>query len=700
MSFKSLNADSWLTVKQMMNTNFKLLKLDDSLRTVISYYQECSLNTLPVVDSSNKLIGVFPKKRLYKALLEGAGLADPCAPYVVYNPIFVSSELTYDEVSLAVRVTRSQVDNVIVVDPSGEVAGLIGTAEYLRGSIDVVARANVILQSLFNANYEAVIIVDNKGYILRINPAAEGMFGKQFAAIKGRHLHDLLPELNIMNKRLLGTKRTINSLPVIINQMPIYENHIYMGTVITILDVSDVEQIAHELEMVKEMQTTLEGVLASSSDAILVSDISGRIKYVNDQASELLMKSPENMVGKAVETILKNKEAGQVLKNGMPEITEGVINGRKRVISHIPIKRDKEGKPLTTGVVTWIYIDDNILTEQVAVKLLSLKQQVDFYRSELEKIGGENSFERIVSLNPELNKIKEDARRIARSSSTVLLTGESGVGKDKFARAIHAASPRTDNPFVKVNCAAIPETLFESELFGYEPGSFTGASKKGKPGYFEQADTGTIFLDEIGDMPLSIQVKILQVLQEKQFMRVGGTSVQTVDVRIIAATNRDLRQAIAKGDFREDLFYRLNVIEFHLPPLRKRPEDVIPLAGMFVEKYNRILGAGITGIARPAQKALKNYDWPGNIRELENAIERAANYTWDGEIEIEHLPAQFQSMPKKSSATEYRAVLSDVDKEIIIETLKKTNGNKSAAARMLNLSRSAFYDKLKKYGLE
>ena len=277
-------------------------------------------------------------------------------------------------------------------------------------------------------------------------------------------------------------------------------------------------------------------------------------------------------------------------------------------MSHIPIKTKNNNEITITGIVSTVFLEDNVLTEEIARKWFSLRQQVEYYRNELEKRGGElSSFDHIVSKNSEFNKIKKDAQRIARSSSTVLLTGESGVGKDMFARAIHAASPRSKCPFVKVNCAAIPESLLESELFGYAPGSFTGASKKGKPGYFEQAHQGTVFLDEIGDMPLSIQVKILQVLQEKEFIRVGGTNNQKVDVRIIAATNRDLREAIAKGGFREDLFYRLNVIEFYLPALKNRSEDILPLAESFIKKYNRILGSNVIGINKDAKDALEHY---------------------------------------------------------------------------------------------
>lgn len=700
----ALDSASWLTVEQMMNKHFQVLHLDDSLRTVIQYYHQFKMSTLPVVDENENLIGVFPKKRLYKALLDGLTLDDPCNPYIVYNPVFVSSDLTYDEISLVVRVTKSQVDYVVVVDSASKVVGMIGTAEYLLKSLNVIMTSSALLESLFRANYEGIIIIDRDGLILRINPAAEKMFGLSLSQIKGLHLKEILPEITISVKRRLGIKQTVKSVPVIINQVPIHEDDVQIGTNITLLDISDVEKIAQELEMVKELQTTLSGVLSASSDGVFISDISGSVRYVNERASQLVSVSSEEITGMPVTTFLQTNSPIQTAKTGTAEVDECNINGRNCIVSHIPIKKNDEEGIEISGVVSTVYLDDNVLTEEIARKWFSLSQQVQYYRDELEKRDGEiSNFEHVISKNPKLIKMKKDAQRIARSSSTVLLTGESGVGKDMFARAIHAASPRVKRPFIKVNCAAIPETLFESELFGYAPGSFTGASKKGKFGYFERAHEGTIFLDEIGDMPLSIQVKILQVLQEKEFTRVGGTSIQKVDVRIIAATNRNLREAIAKGAFREDLFYRLNVIEFYLPSLKDRSEDILTLAESFIKKYNRILGSNVISINQQAKNALEGYSWPGNIRELENAIERAANYVWEGEIGIEDLPNQIFQLEQEPreplEPSSYRNALRDVDKEILIEALKKTNGNKSSAARLLKISRSALYEKLAKYGL-
>jgi transcriptional regulator with PAS, ATPase and Fis domain len=595
-----------ILIKDIMNKDYQVLHEGDSIRKAVEIYNEFKLDTIPVVDGEGVLVGVFPHRRLYRALLDGASLDDPCTPYIVESPIYVNSELSYDELSLAVRVNNSPVGNVPVIDKAQKVVGVAGNKEYLRTSISLVSKSYALLESIFHAMQEGIVLVDEKGHILRMNQSAQKMFGIKFSNVKGKHINEVFPEIKFTGRRSLGVRQSIRSVAVITYQYPIIENEQQVGTNLVFLDVSDATEIAKELEIVKDLQTTLSGVLSASSDGVFVTDKYGSIKYANEMAKRLVAGKNDKIQGKSVEELLNTRSLAQVAQTGMPEVDVCRIKGKNCVVSHVPIRLEKETDVLV-GVVSTVYVDDNKLTDEITRKWFSLRQQVQYYRNEFEKQGGskKSSFEHIVSENYEFMQIKEEAQRIAISTSTVLLTGESGVGKDLFARAIHSASPRAGRPFVKVNCVAIPETLFESELFGYAPGSFTGASRKGKTGYFEQADQGTIFLDEIGDMPMSIQVKILQVLQDKQFMRVGGVTTQDVDVRIIAATNRNLRDAIAKGTFREDLYYRLNVIELYLPPLRARAEDILPLAEIFVEKYNDILGTAVSGMSNRAKAALQ-----------------------------------------------------------------------------------------------
>src|ERR1700674_787177 len=258
----------------------------------------------------------------------------------------------------------------------------------------------------------------------------------------------------------------------------------------------------------------------------------------------------------------------------------------------------------------------------VVEKALDVSKLRDENRELREALGQRYHFENIVGHSPEMQEIFATVTRVAPTRATVLLAGESGVGKDMIARAIHEHSPRKGRPFVKINCTAIPENLMESELFGYEKGAFTGANIS-KPGKFEQADTGTVFLDEIGDVPASIQVKLLRVLQEREFERLGSNKVKHIDVRVLAATNVDLRAALEQGTFREDLYYRLNVLPINIPPLRERKGDIPYLAGYFVKKLGKDLGSPVESISDAAMERLLGYHWPGNVRELENVLERS-----------------------------------------------------------------------------
>lgn len=297
-----------------------------------------------------------------------------------------------------------------------------------------------------------------------------------------------------------------------------------------------------------------------------------------------------------------------------------------------------------------------------------------------------------------MEKLKKSAAKAAKGRSTVLIRGESGTGKELFAHAIHNSSARSEGKFVVVNCAAIPEDLLESEFFGYEEGAFTGAKQRGKIGKFDLANGGTLFLDEIGDMSLSLQAKLLRVLQEREFYRVGGNVRVKVDVRIIAATNRNLEEMVRQGEFREDLYYRLNVISLNIPPLRDRVQDVEYLITELMKELNSMLGTSITGISSQAKTALLRYEWPGNVRELRNVLERAMTFAEHGKIQSEDLPDYLLSQ-LSSPLIEQISLAEDAELGAIRKALSQTNGNKAKAAKLLGISRSGLYEKIKKYQL-
>ena len=335
-------------------------------------------------------------------------------------------------------------------------------------------------------------------------------------------------------------------------------------------------------------------------------------------------------------------------------------------------------------------------------KLQKSKEMVQYLASQLEASELPISFQSYISQNKDLQKTLSLAAKVANTNCTILIQGESGVGKEVMAKCIHNASNRKERPMIKVNCASIPENLLESELFGYEEGAFTGARKGGKLGKFELANKGTILLDEIGDMSLTMQSKLLRVLQETELERVGGTKTIKLDVRVIAATNRNLEEMVEKNEFRSDLYYRLHVVPIHIPALRYRREDIMPLVRYFIERNGGDEGTDLTpGAAR----MLEEYGWPGNVRELQNVIEYAMIVKTGDILEIKDFPQYLrgdgaEDGPAEDGPCRLKDAVEQLEKSMIKRALKRNNGNKSMAINELGLSRRSFYEKLEKYGLK
>jgi DNA-binding NtrC family response regulator len=339
---------------------------------------------------------------------------------------------------------------------------------------------------------------------------------------------------------------------------------------------------------------------------------------------------------------------------------------------------------------------------QVVHKALEVRALRDENRQLKAELGRRYEFDNIIGRSEAMQEIFDAIERVAPTRATVLLAGESGTGKDLIARAIHFHSPRRDRPLVKINCTALPENLMESELFGYEKGAFTGANTS-KPGKFEQADTGTVFLDEIGDVPGAIQVKLLRVLQEREFERLGSNVTRRIDVRVIAATNQDLRAALEQGTFREDLYYRLNVVPLNIPPLRERKQDIPFLASHFVKKLAPDAGCQVESITDAAMEKLIAYHWPGNVRELENVIERSLVMATGDRLDAADIKLESAPRPRPQGEAHFLPeglTLDQYEQEIIREALRRADGNKSQAARMLGLTRNALRYRLTQMGLD
>ncbi|TGE33581.1 sigma 54-interacting transcriptional regulator [Desulfosporosinus sp. Sb-LF] len=441
-------------------------------------------------------------------------------------------------------------------------------------------------------------------------------------------------------------------------------------------------------------------ILDNIQDVVLIIDSNTTIVYANEAYARILGVPVTKVLGRRLDKIEPEAEAIEILRTGKPTKGGDYLDslGIDVVGSSFPLYH---GERIIGCVSTFKNITEVV---ELNRELQQTKGVADYLKEQLEQ--SEQlplSFKEYVGQNSRLKETLLLAAKVARTNSTVLILGESGVGKEVLARAVHNSSRRTDKPLIKVNCAAIPEDLIESELFGYEDGAFTGAKKGGKLGKFELAHSGTIFLDEIGDMSLTMQAKLLRVLQEKEFERVGGTKTVKVDIRVIAATNRDLESMIEKGTFRRDLYYRLNIVPLNLTPLRERKDDLLTLAKTFLNQFAREVGHELE-LSSQVVRFFLEYDWPGNIRELQNVLEHASIVCSNKTIEIQHLPArvipnndEYSSVKDRPYAV--KETVARVEKELILSALVANNNNRTKTMKALGISRRVFYDKLLRYGI-
>lgn len=448
----------------------------------------------------------------------------------------------------------------------------------------------------------------------------------------------------------------------------------------------------------KQQLEVLKHVFNHIDNGALVVDPDGYITHFNEPYGRFLGIDPAAQIGKHVTDVVENSRMHIVAKTGKAEINVShSIKGQNMLVQRIPIKEN--GKVIAVfGHVLFKNIKD---VGKLANKLSELQSQVKRYQKELNSLRSTRySFDSIVGESNELQALIKEARKSAATNLPILITGESGTGKELFAQSIHHGSGRNTGPFIRLNCAAIPKDLMESELFGYEKGAFTGAKSSGKAGKFELGHGGTIFLDEIGDMPMDMQPKLLRVLEEKEFERIGGNRLRKTDFRLISASNQDLGSMVESGQFRADLFYRLNVVPLHLPPLRKRVADIIPLARhLLAQASEGGLHSG-TELSREAEELLLQQSWPGNVRELNNVIERTLATCEDDTILPADLPFylhQSQSNSVNSSCSLLREVVAKAEKAAIQDALKITGQNKAKAALLLGIHRTLLYKKMQKF---
>jgi PAS domain S-box-containing protein len=640
---------------------------------------------------------------------EGIKTGTDWYPYLTEN-IDIIIEVTGNETVF--QELRNAKDKQTILIP-GSVAFLVAQLMEEKEEL-VVKHQNESYQQelIFNATNDGMVVIDVFGKVILFNKRAQEIMGVSKEQAIGKSVTEVIPNTRL--PQILESKRTeanqkmvlSNDKKIITTRIPIIEeNGTLIGAFAVFKDITEVVNLAEEITDLKEIQTMLQAIIHSSDDAISVVDETGRGILINPAYSRITGLTHEQVIGQPATTDISEGESMhmQVLQT-------------RRAVRGVPMRVGPNKREVIVNVAPIIV--QGKLKGSVGVihdmsEIISLDRELNRARQLIRKLEAKYTFEDIIGPSDEMMLAIEQAKLGAKTPATVLLRGESGTGKELFAHAIHNASDRKYNKFIRVNCAAISETLLESELFGYEEGAFSGAMRGGKRGFFEEANKGSIFLDEIGELSVNTQAKLLRVLQEKEFIRVGGTKPVIIDVRVIAATNVNLEKGIAKGTFREDLYYRLNRMPIQIPPLRNRKEEIPLLCERLIQKINRDYGRNVEGITQAGLQQLMGYDWPGNVRELENILGRAIifmNY-FETFIDVQHLPElRNKKIDNDSSFTYHQdsfsfdqslpAMLDEYEAKIIQQTLLRLKGNKTLTAKTLGLSVRNLYYKLEKYNLE
>ncbi|GAU79023.1 sigma-54-dependent Fis family transcriptional regulator [Fusibacter sp. 3D3] len=561
--------------------------------------------------------------------------------------------------------------------------------------------------SFFNTLDKGLMIIDKNENIIFANKRAQKQLNNSLKSIQETKLSNILAFGNIKEVLINGlcfcnVKASFSGETHFVNISPIDINLDIVGAAVVFENTQNNETFVNTLKLCNCISRELESVLNSSYDEIVVTDAKGNILKVNEAYRKLYNAEMDDFVGQNVK---------QLEKKGIfnPSVTMKVIKEQKRISI---TQKTNSGKVLI--VTGYPIFDENkafmsvISTAKDITEVHILKEQLseakktaqDFYYQLGILRQQETQQDAMISISPEMKKVMMTANRVARVDSNVLITGESGVGKSMLASEIHKQSDRSKGAFVSINCGAIPAALLESELFGYENGAFTGARKEGKQGQLSIANEGTLFLDEISELPLQMQVKILKAIQEKKFTRVGGTETLTSNFRLITATNKDLKCMVKAGTFREDLFYRLNVIPIEIPPLRERKQDIIMLVNLFWERLNAKYGTN-RKMDLDVYEVLADYDWPGNVRDLENCIERIMVTVDRDIIRVSDLPAQLLIKSKKEVEVKeilpLKLAMEETEKNLILRAYKEFNSTYKAA-EALGVSQSTVVRKLRKYG--
>ncbi|WP_307195043.1 sigma-54-dependent Fis family transcriptional regulator [Neobacillus niacini] len=672
---------------------------ETSLIQTIKFMKKTKWNTVPVVNQSGKLIGVFTRSSLYNMLLLELDYSTPIENFIK-NDIGTTNQ--HKELNnIEEGISKSEVGTGIIVDDDRKPVGILTPQTAAKNYIKNTRLLKEQLEIILNTSNLGAVMTDESGRIIFVNYVVTKMINQPAHTLISNNLQMIIPNLNLSGDEREATYQLKIRENTYIVRLSRYrktrENH---GYIALFQNTSEIENLAQELKIVNRLKRVLQTIIDHAYDGVVMINEEAKITFYSPQLIELFELENETINGNHVDEVLPQLHLSNVLKTGVADISELMEKkGIKYMIHRIPIYQDEQ----IIGVVGKIVYRQLHEVRERFRSYESSERGVKNNKTEESKF----TFNEIITEDSQMKKLIKSGYKAGKGNTTILIRGESGTGKELFAHALHSSSFCGQGPFITVNCAAIPEHLLESEFFGYEGGAFSGANQKGKIGKFDLANGGTLFLDEIGDMSLPLQAKLLRVLQEREFYRVGGTERIGVNVRIIAATNKPLEDMVSAGTFREDLFYRLNVISVELPPLNRRRKDILLLSEFFIEKLNKQNGTSILGWEPLVEQVLLEYDWPGNIRELRNVWERAMIFAESGKVKLEDLPDYLlkkvgYDLGFEDSEDEMCdfSLMERAEQFAIQKALVQANGNKSKACKLLGISRSLLYDKLKKYEFE
>ncbi|NLL86770.1 MAG: sigma 54-interacting transcriptional regulator [Syntrophomonadaceae bacterium] len=624
-----------MKVEKFMTADPLVLDTDNSLWETARLFTKNKIDGAPVV-KNGQMVGLLTKTHLVRAIVDRIDMECPIKDYMTKQVKYLHPEQDIRDVDIFYTGRYPVVKN-------NQVIGFLTKSDIMVALKSIIDELAGQMETVINSAYNPIVAIDCQGIIRIWNRAAERYTGLPRSDVLGSFINDAIPESHLFDiirskKCEYGIKIRVGDTSFITNRAPIINNGEVTGAVAVLYDTSELEKVTRELAYVKSLNAELDAIIDSSYDGLYITDGEGLTLRINQAIKRMTGLGEEELVNKTMyelvdQGILSRSASILVLEQRKSiTITLSTVTGTNLLVSATPVF-DEDGNIFRIVTSVRDVSELNMLKQRVE-QLEGLNAHFEFQMKQMQvQLSGEMVFK-----NPEMENLIYQSMKIAEVDSTVLISGESGVGKERIAEIIQCHSTRKTGPFIKVNCTAIPENLIESELFGYEGGSFTGARKEGKPGLFELAHEGTLLLDEIGDIPLHLQVKLLRAIQEREIFRVGGTKPIHIDVRIIAITNKSLEQMVKQGDFREDLYYRLNVIPIHVPSLRDRLEDIPLLVRHFLIHFNQRYNYR-KEIEPEVYEVLMQYNWPGNIRELENLIERLVVTSSAEKIGLNQLPS-------------------------------------------------------------